>query len=338
MQNAIYDKAKEYLEDRKKVLDGLVKTVGYKNCFHIESLDASKCADDCKNQEKSEFAKNCTENGGLFKCCIRRDKMGCNDCRFCCTLPMCTYSPGYKANTFFDMEQKIELKTQENEQRADEIFFSDQHLYKTDDYRCLKPESHEDPEKWHTYEVKGFREAFNKEQLENTRTYKYDKYLYNWEDPKIFKAFTKNEKKARNIWKKSYKFHYTGMIPGGDANSNLSANTSWTNMTKCVKKCIKLEHSKFAKKCKKEGGYFKCCNSVWLLRTYEQARNQLIKEGLIKADPTHMCDRTSMKDRCVQCSVTAICTVKNPVNGKITQYFYSKMKKESKMKEQSESK
>ena len=99
-----------------------------------------------------------------------------------------------------------------------------------------------------------------------------------------------------------------------------------------------MENSRFAKICKKKGGYFKCCDSVWILRTYEEARNQLIKEGLIKGNATNVCDKTSMADPCVQCSTTGICTTKNLLDGKIGQFFYSKMKKGSKMKKASESK
>jgi hypothetical protein len=40
-------------------------------CRAIEGYDASKCAEDCKEAEKEEFAKNCTKKGGFFKCCVR---------------------------------------------------------------------------------------------------------------------------------------------------------------------------------------------------------------------------------------------------------------------------
>ena len=106
MQTDLYRKAKQYLTNRTEVLDKMVKVMGYKTCHPIDSLDATKCAEDCKSFEKMEFAtKNCTEKGGLFKCCIRRDRMGCNNCRFCCTLPMCTYSPENKISTIFEMDQ-----------------------------------------------------------------------------------------------------------------------------------------------------------------------------------------------------------------------------------------
>merc|ERR1719369_539878 len=186
MRKSSYEKAKEYLTNRKNVLKNLINSVGYKTCYHIDSLDATKCAEDCKKMEKETFAKNCREKGGLFKCCVRRDKMACHECRFCCTLPMCTYDPGSKENTVFDMEHKIELKNQKNNVTAREIFFSDQIVYVSDDYYCLKPDKNKDPKKWHRYEATGFRQAFNKTMLEDTTTFKYDKYLNNFDDPKIF--------------------------------------------------------------------------------------------------------------------------------------------------------
>ena len=106
-KNGLYKEAKEYLSDKRKVLDEMVEIEGYKSCHHMDSLDATMCAEDCKKFETEEFGKNCTKNGGLFKCCIRRDKKFCHECRFCCTLPMCTYKPGNKKDTHFDMDHRI---------------------------------------------------------------------------------------------------------------------------------------------------------------------------------------------------------------------------------------
>ena len=306
---------------------------GYKSCHSIDSLDATKCAEDCKEFEKQEFAKNCTENGGLFKCCIRRDKMFCHECRFCCTLPMCTFSPGTNANTDFDMERKIALKDQETKIRADSLFFSDEHIYKKPDYHCLKPDSHEDPKKWHKYEAEGFRRAFNKEMLNRTKTFEYDKYLNNFEDPEVFAAFTKSEKSANKLWKKSYNQLYTKMMPGIKSTSyNLSSDGTWWNRTDCIKKCIKMENSKFAKKCEADGGYFKCCVRGWYLSPYEDARNQLIDDGLINDKKSHICDHTASKDRCLFCSTNGMCTKRNYVDRKISNVFYPGKKKRCKCK------
>ena len=89
-----YGSAKEYINYKEYVLKRWVKSFGWKTCHHLDFLDSGKCADDCQRMEEEEFAKNCTSGGGLFKCCIRRAKQGCNKCENCCTLPMCTYEPG----------------------------------------------------------------------------------------------------------------------------------------------------------------------------------------------------------------------------------------------------
>merc|ERR1712142_943754 len=277
-----YDVAKEYLTNKEKVLGLFVHNQGYKSCHHIDSLNATACATDCKIFEKNEFGKNCTENGGLFKCCIRRDKLGCHECRYCCTLPMCTYPPGGEKNTIFDMEHRIELENQKNNVTAPEIYYSDAHIYKNEDYHCLKPDDSKDPKEWHKYEKGNFRQAYSKEMLENATTFKYDNNLYNFEDPTVFKAFTENEKRGREIWKKTYNFQYTRMIPGRFGSKYVGPGEKWHNMTKCIKKCIKMEKSKFARKCSDDGGYFKCCLSFWVLDSFSKTRNKLITDGLIK--------------------------------------------------------
>ena len=48
LQNKIYTNAREYLTNKTDVFNKLVKTMGYKTCHHLNSLDASKCANDCK--------------------------------------------------------------------------------------------------------------------------------------------------------------------------------------------------------------------------------------------------------------------------------------------------
>ena len=56
--------------------------MGYKTCHVLNSsLDATVCAKDCDHLKKQEFATNCKDKGGLYKCCIRRDKAFCNECR-----------------------------------------------------------------------------------------------------------------------------------------------------------------------------------------------------------------------------------------------------------------
>merc|ERR1712020_579617 len=64
--------------------------MGYDSCHRTRNYSAKKCAKKCRKLEKGSFARNCTANGGLYKCCIRRDKEFCHECRFCCTLSVCT--------------------------------------------------------------------------------------------------------------------------------------------------------------------------------------------------------------------------------------------------------
>jgi hypothetical protein len=153
LQNKIYTNAREYLINKTDVLNKLVKSMGYKTCHHLNSLDASQCADDCKKLENEKFAKTCKSKGGLFKCCIRRDKRSCHECRYCCTLPMCTMPPGGKEYTEFDGLEDLKLVSQKNVLKANDLFFSTEHIYKDDDYHCLKPDSHKKKEKWRKYDM-----------------------------------------------------------------------------------------------------------------------------------------------------------------------------------------
>ena len=57
--------------------------MGYKTCHALNSsLDSTVCAKDCERLKKHKFAKDCKNKGGLYKCCIRRDKAFCHECRY----------------------------------------------------------------------------------------------------------------------------------------------------------------------------------------------------------------------------------------------------------------
>jgi len=310
IQKSIYRNAKKYLLNKEKVLGSLVKNFGYKTCHALDSLDASKCAKDCENLKTKQFAKNCTESGGLFKCCIRRDKRSCHECRYCCTLPMCTYPPGGKENTKFEGDKEIKLQTQKYVTDAAELFYSKEHVYKNNDYYCLKPKSNKDPKKWRRYEMEAFRKASTSEELKKVKTFKYDNNLNNFVDPKVFKAIT-NRRKGKKIWKKSYGFHFTKQIPGyfsSKANETL-------DITACMNECAKFEKSKFGKKCRRDKGIVKCCVNYWRLGVYEDARNKLIKDRLIEDKPYKICKPKSKKDPCLYCSMNGFCTKVNPLTG-----------------------
>jgi hypothetical protein len=167
-----------------------------------------------------------------------------------------------------------------------------------------------------------YREAYNEGMLENVHTFKYDNMLYNFVDPKVFKAFTASEKHGRTIWKKTYGFHYTKQIPGYN-------DYTYRNLYTCSKNCIKMEKSKFARRCKKNGGYFKCCVCPWLLYPFEEGRNKLIQDGLIKAKESYICNRKIRMDKrkinpCLYCTLDGICTKPNPLTGEVVQLFFPK--------------
>ena len=84
-----------------------------------------------------------------------------------------------------------------------------------------------------------------------------------------------------------------------------------------------MENSKFATLCRKDGGYFKCCGTYWWLDPFEEARNMLIKEGLVKAKESHVCNqKAKRKSPCLYCSMNGICTKINPMTGALTQLYY----------------
>ena len=64
------EEAKKFLSDTKQYLLDL-ETSGYDKCHKVEGYNVDACHQDCQNAEKSDFAKNCEKEGGLYKCCIR---------------------------------------------------------------------------------------------------------------------------------------------------------------------------------------------------------------------------------------------------------------------------
>ena len=94
-------------------------------------------------------------------------------------------------------------------------------------------------------------------------------------------------------------------------------------LTPCLKKCRRMERSKFAKRCKKDKGFFKCCGTHWRIDAFETARNQLIDEGLVKDKKTHYCKKPSArKSKCHFCSITGICSKKHPITGTVKNTIY----------------
>ena len=81
--------AVDFMQKPQSFVSNLVENAGYDSChrtkgsLHISTIigkfllcfpqeyDAKQCHLDCEKQEKSGFAKECREGGGVFKCCIR---------------------------------------------------------------------------------------------------------------------------------------------------------------------------------------------------------------------------------------------------------------------------
>ena len=61
-----------------------------------------------------------------------------------------------------------------------------------------------------------------------------------------------NNKAGPKIWKETYGFDFVSV------NQNMKQPVK---TYECIKYCYKAERKKFARQCKKDGGFFKCCLS-----------------------------------------------------------------------------
>ena len=96
-----------------------------------------------------------------------------------------------------------------------------------------------------------------------------------------------------------------------------SGNTSIKrqNFSPCLKRCLKVEQSSYGKFCKKKRGFLKCCVKPFWLATFEEARNILVKTGLIDGNTSKKCKDKAKNDPCNFCSLEVLCTIKNPLTG-----------------------
>ena len=79
----------------------------------------------------------------------------------------------------------------------------------------------------------------------------YSKYFFNFEDPEVIKDMT-DKKRGPKIWKKTYGYDF----------ASVNANPRQpVRFTECIKYCYKAERKRFARKCRRDGGFFKCCLS-----------------------------------------------------------------------------
>ena len=151
--------------------------------------------------------------------------------------------------------------------------------------RCLDPNSNKSPNKWKTYDMAAFRAASDNQLLKSVKTSKYNKNFNNWINPEVLKRFSRKSTYLKT-WRKSYNFK-----------DHVSLDKS-----ELVRQCKTTPvSSRYAKSCKEKQGTPSCCISTWKLKPFEKARNDLIKEGLIKTKTTRYCKARGRKkkDPCV---------------------------------------
>ena len=119
-------------------------------------------------------------------------------------------------------------------QSAGDLYRSVDTIYKKDDYRCLKPYSHKDPKKWHTYDMHAYRRAFNNKTLQNVDSFKYDNDFNNWIDPSVFDKYTSDIHTIRSVWNKSYGFNNTFIA------AVMKNETEFYLKPDCLEKCAEL--------------------------------------------------------------------------------------------------
>ena len=181
---------------------------------------------------------------------FRRDKEFCHECRFCCTLSVCTDALG---TTFRDSGAELN-KTAAQPRGGREVsakmgYQVDMKLYKANDYRCLKPIAGRPSIEWPHYYMASFRAAKTEAELQKAETIPFNVNYFNMEDPKVFKALT-NPKSGADLWKKTYGFDFVALLGGMGGKANVN---------QCHQHCLRAEYGKFARQCKKSGGLFKCC-------------------------------------------------------------------------------
>jgi len=185
--------AEEYLrsKDNKSVSLKRQEDLGFDKCHHLgESLDSTVCQTDCLNSHNSTFAQACRSKKGFFKCCVRRSSGGCHECRFCCSMFMCSFSErDGKVRTEISELMAIRKTTS-----AAELYFPDfiAPAKSYENFGCLNPRSHDEPEQWGTYDPQELNSAMTEEELESVKTYKYERMFENYEDPQVIKELSAN--------------------------------------------------------------------------------------------------------------------------------------------------
>ena len=91
--------------------------------------------------------------------------MYCHECRYCCTLSVCTTKKG----SSFRFSNKSLNDAQETGSNSEPTaafgFLTDQRMFKNPDFRCLKPNPKIPSSKWGHFEMHGYRAAKTKAEL-----------------------------------------------------------------------------------------------------------------------------------------------------------------------------
>ena len=126
----------------------------------------------------------------MTKLSLRRDKVFCHECRFCCTLSICTNREG----TYFRNSEDKPLNGSKNKvfylifRKHFYLFFYqlkavnaatgyliDMRMYKYPDYRCLKPKPGLPSSQWPHYDMEQHRVAKSIEELNKVEEIPFNK-------------------------------------------------------------------------------------------------------------------------------------------------------------------
>ncbi|XP_023347884.1 uncharacterized protein LOC111716641 [Eurytemora carolleeae] len=217
-------KAVQFLQDKETFLQRKVETQGFKTCHPIVGNNASICHEDCKLFENSTFNRQCKSRGGLLKCCIRREKVFCNECQYCCTVPFCSWNSRnviQLAGEHDFVEEDIYAPIVETKPaplkvgvQAEDMLSSLNLFYKGgSDTRCLKPDQTKNSSEWDHYLPEDFVKALDEKDLRKARVIKYDNRYLNFEDPEVFTGLTGLH--YESIMKETYGFDFVSKSPAG---------------------------------------------------------------------------------------------------------------------------
>ena len=215
---------------------------------------------------------------------FRRDKAYCHECRYCCTLSVCTKAEGFSWGSIYlhsnkSLEEALLKGLLNGAPSAIVGFSTDTLMYKNFDFRCLKPKEGIPIEEWPHYEMYGFRAAKTKEELDKVKEIPFDKYFFNFEDPEVLNDLTDGSDDALDLWKKTYGFDWAAWTVGHGGNESITISREH---------CLEAEYGSYAQECKKNGGFFKCCVTGFRMDQYHMIRYKLKKRSLINEGPNSL--------------------------------------------------